>query len=56
MYASTEESTVHLTEAECDVLWTAIESAFLDLTTYSRASEDAIEAAVERIIAGRLAS
>jgi len=42
-----------LTEQERELLWEAIERAFLDTTTWDRASEDAIEAAVERIVDAR---
>ena len=42
-----------LTEAEREALWEAIERAFLDTTTWSKAAEDEIEHTVERILTDR---
>lgn len=51
-----DEAAEVLSEAERSQLWDAIERAYLDPTTYSRESEDAIEAAVEHILTSRLAA
>jgi len=45
-----------LTDSEREALWDAIERAFLDTTTWDRASEDAIDDAVEALLADRLAA
>lgn len=38
-----------LSESESDAVWEQIDRAFLDTTTYSRQSEEAIDAAVDQI-------
>jgi hypothetical protein len=45
-----------LSEQEREALWDAIERAFLDTTTWDRASEEFIDDAVERVLADRLAA
>jgi hypothetical protein len=44
-----------LSAEETDALWAAIERAFLDTSTFSRASEDELETTVARIVAARVA-